>query len=34
MVAKISKNIAIVFGGVTKESHESQRVFKLDYDKL
>lgn len=34
MVAKISRNIAILFGGLTKDSSESQRVFKLNYDKM
>ena len=34
MTAKVSKNVALVFGGITKESFESQRVFKLNYEKL
>lgn len=31
MVVRIAKNIALVLGGLTKSSKESQRVFKLDY---
>lgn len=33
MVVKIAKNQALVLGGLTKGSKESQRVFKLDYEK-
>lgn len=34
MVVRLAKNIALVLGGITRSSKESQRVFKLDYDKM
>lgn len=34
MVVRISKNVALVLGGLTKSSKESQRVFKLDYERM
>lgn len=34
MVVRITKNVALVLGGLTKSSKESQRVFKLDYERM
>lgn len=34
MVIRVAKNVALVLGGLTISSKESQRVFKLDYDKM
>lgn len=34
MVIRVSKNQALVLGGLTVASKESQRVFKLDYEKM
>lgn len=33
MIIRVSKNQALVLGGLTRSSKESQRVFKLDYEK-
>lgn len=34
MVIRVAKNQALVLGGLTVASKESQRVFKLDYEKM
>jgi hypothetical protein len=34
MVVRISKNIALVLGGLTKSAKESQKVFKMDYERM
>ena len=34
MVVRVAKNIALILGGLTVSSKESQRVFKLDYEKF
>jgi hypothetical protein len=34
MVVRISKNIALILGGLTKSSKESQKVFKIDYERM
>ncbi len=34
MVVRVAKNMALILGGLTKYSKESQKVFKLDYEKL
>ena len=34
MIVRVAKNKALVLGGLTINSKESQRVFKLDYDEL
>ena len=31
MIVRVAKNKALVLGGLTTKSKESQRVFKLDY---
>ena len=33
MVVKVAKNLALILGGITKSSKESQKVFKYDYEK-
>ena len=33
MVVRVSTNQALVLGGLTKFSKDSQRVFKLEYDR-
>ena len=32
MLVRVAKNKALVLGGLTINSKESQRVFKLDYE--
>ena len=32
MIIRVAKNIALILGGLTRSSKESQRVFKLDYE--
>jgi len=32
MIIRVAKNQALILGGLTKSSKESQRVFKLDYE--
>ena len=32
MIVRVAKNQALILGGLTKSSKESQRVFRLDYD--
>lgn len=34
MIVRVAKNKALVLGGLTCNSKESQRVFKLDYDDM
>ena len=34
MVVRVAKNVALILGGLTTSSKESQRVFKLDYEKF
>ena len=32
MIVRVAKNKALVLGGLTTNSRESQRVFRLDYE--
>ena len=32
MIIRVAKNQALILGGLTRSSKESQRVFKLDYE--
>lgn len=34
MIVRVAKNKALVLGGLTVNSKESQRVFKLDYEDM
>ena len=34
MIVRVAKNKALVLGGLTTNSKESQRVFKLDYEDM
>jgi hypothetical protein len=34
MIVRVSKNKALVLGGLTISTKESQRVFRLDYEKF
>jgi len=34
MIVRVSNNKALILGGLTVSSKESQRVFKLDYEKF
>jgi len=34
MIVRVSNNKALILGGLTLSSKESQRVFKLDYEKF
>ena len=34
MCIRVAKNQALILGGLTRSSKESQRVFKLDYEKM
>ena len=33
MVVRLKKNLALILGGLTLSGKESQRVFRLDWDK-
>ena len=34
MIVRVAKNKALVLGGLTSNSKESQRVFKLDFEDM